>query len=120
MKKTAVVMLALVLACAAASAAVAAPRISSIVRVSASANALKFTRAILHAKAGRIEIVFTNPSMMRHNVRLEQGEHEFGGTATIAHGVTKAFVTLRAGRYHFYCSLPGHEAAGMSGTLVVA
>ena len=36
-----------------------------------------------------------------------------GGTSTIT-------VTLKKGRYTFYCPVPGHRAAGMKGTLIVS
>lgn len=110
----------LVAGAVAAPAAIAAPRVSSVVTIAASKSGLKYNTKALRAKAGRIELVFNNPSMLRHNVRLEIGEKEFGGTKTIAHGTTKTFVTLKAGVYHFYCSVPGHEDAGMSGTLTVS
>lgn len=110
----------LVAGAVAAPTAVAAPGISSVVKIAASKSGLKYNTKTLHARAGRIELVFTNPSTLRHNVRLEVGEKEFGGTKTIAHGGTKTFVTLKAGVYHFYCSVPGHEDAGMSGTLTVS
>ncbi len=29
-------------------------------------------------------------------------------------------VELKKGTYHYYCSIPGHEAAGMKGTLTVS
>jgi uncharacterized cupredoxin-like copper-binding protein len=115
-----VIAVVLVIGAVAAPAAFATPRISGVVDVAASKNGLRYTTKTLHAKAGRIELVFRNPSMLRHNVRLEQGEKEFGGTKTIARGTTKTFVTLRRGVYHFYCSVPGHEDAGMSGTLNVS
>ena len=35
-----------------------------------------------------------------------------GGTSTVG-------VTLKPGTYTFYCSVDGHEAAGMKGTLTV-
>lgn len=104
----------------AAPSALATPRVSSVVDVVAAKSGLRYTTKTLHAKAGRIELMFRNPSMLRHNVRLEQGEKEFGGTKTIARGTTKTFVNLKRGVYHFYCSVPGHEDAGMSGTLTVS
>ena len=107
-------------ALAATASAFAAPGVSSIVTVSAAKSGLRYSTKTLNAKAGRIEIVFHNPSALKHNVRIELGEKEFGGTATIAHGTTKAFVTLKRGVYHFYCSVPGHEDAGMSGSLHVS
>jgi len=109
----------LVLAAIAAPAALARPS-TSVVRVTAAKNGLRYLNRSVHAGAGRIKLVFVNPSMLRHNVRLEQGEKEFGGTKTIAHGSTTTFVTLKPGTYHFYCSVPGHEDAGMSGTLTVS
>ena len=115
-----VIAAGLVVGAIVAPGAIAAPHVSSVVHVAAAKSGLRYTTKTLHAKAGRVELVFSNPSMLRHNVRLEQGEKEFGGTKTIAHGTTTAFVTLKRGVYHFYCSVPGHEDAGMSGTLTVS
>ena len=114
-------VLAAVLATAAfaAPAALAAPT-SNVAVFTAAKTGLRYTAKTVHARAGRIEIVFHNPSALKHNVRIELGETELGGTKAIAHGTTTAFVTLKRGTYHFYCSVPGHEDAGMSGTLVVS
>ena len=99
--------------------ALAAPN-ANIVRVSAVASGLKYNAKMLKAKAGAVTIRFTNLSRLRHNVRLEIGEKEYGGTRTIGHGSTQVTVHLAKGVYHFYCSVPGHEDAGMSGTLTVS
>lgn len=107
-------------AVAAPSAALAAPHVSSVVHVAAAKNGLRYTTTSLHANAGRVELVFSNPSTLPHNVRLEQGEKELGGTQTIVDKKTKTVVTLKRGVYHFYCSVPGHEDAGMSGMLTVS
>ncbi len=93
---------------------------ANTVTISASPTGLKYMQKVVHAKAGKITLVFKNPSMLQHNVRLEIGEKEYGGTKKIAHGTTTTVVNLKKGTYHFYCSVPGHEDAGMSGTLVVS
>ena len=93
---------------------------TSVVRISAAANGLRYSTKVLKAKAGAVTIQFTNLSHLRHNVRLEIGEKEYGGTRTIGHGATRVTLHLAKGVYHFYCSVPGHEDAGMSGTLTVA
>lgn len=121
MKKLVIASVAsLVLATAAlAPAALAAPP-SNVVHLTAMKMGLMFDKKTLSAKAGRITLVFTNDSPLHHNVRLEIGEKEYGGTKTIGTGTTTAVVTLKKGTYHFYCSIKGHEDAGMSGTLVVS
>jgi plastocyanin len=91
----------------------------SVVKISALASGLKYNKSVLHAHPGRVKIVFTNLSMLSHNVRIESGERELGGTKTIGKGHTATIVTLKKGRYNFYCSVPGHEDAGMRGTLIV-
>jgi uncharacterized cupredoxin-like copper-binding protein len=93
---------------------------SSVIHVTAKKSGLAYNTKALTAKAGRIKLVFTNLSPIKHNVRLEVGEKEFGGTKTIAAGTTTVYVTLKKGKYHFYCSVPGHEEAGMSGYLTVS
>jgi uncharacterized cupredoxin-like copper-binding protein len=92
----------------------------SVVKISALASGLKYSKSVLRAHHGKVEIVFTNLSTLSHNVRIENGEHELGGTKTIAKGRTTAIVTLKKGKYNFYCSVPGHEDAGMRGTLIVS
>ncbi len=39
---------------------------------------------VVRAKVGKITLVFKNPSMLQHDVRLEIGEKEYGGTKTPA------------------------------------
>jgi plastocyanin len=91
----------------------------SIVKITALKSGLKYNTKLVRAKAGKVKIVFVNQSSLPHNVRIEQGENEFGGTKTITKGKTTATLTLKRGKYSFYCSVPGHEDAGMTGTLVV-
>lgn len=125
MRKSLLVPIALL---AASAIAVAAPARSlannhaqmSVVHLTAVKSGLAYNTKTAAAKAGRVKLVFTNLSPLHHNVRLEQGEKEFGGTKTIATGSTSVIVTLKKGRYHFYCSVPGHEDAGMSGYLTVS
>jgi plastocyanin len=115
------------LAIAAASVAAFAPGASakshapiSVVHLTAVKTGLAYNTKTASAKAGRVKIVFTNLSPLHHNVKLEQGEKEFGGTKTIATGTTSVILSLKKGVYHFYCSVPGHEDAGMSGSLTVS
>ena len=105
-----------------ASAAKARPTATApnVVHITASKSGLKYMQTVVHARAGRIKIIFTNPSALQHDVKIEVGESEAGGTKSIAKGTTTAYATLKAGTYKFYCSVPGHEAAGMTGTLIVS
>jgi uncharacterized cupredoxin-like copper-binding protein len=41
------------------------------------------------------------------------------GPTVIGGGRSTVTATLKAGTYTFYCSVPGHEQAGMRGTLTV-
>ena len=92
----------------------------SVIKVTAVASGLKYNTKVLRAHPGKIKLIFTNQSMLQHNVRIESGETELGGTKKITKGQTVAYVTLKKGKYNFYCSVPGHEDAGMHGTLIVS
>ena len=84
-------------------------------------GALKFTKSTLTAKAGTITISFTNSSPLAHNLTVQQGTNGavLGATPTFMGGTKTLKLTLKAGTYTFYCSVPGHRAAGMQGTLTV-
>jgi plastocyanin len=107
-----------ILAVTAASAAFAAT--PNAVKIVASPTGLKYTQKVVRAHPGRIKITFVNPSALKHDVNVEKGETELGKSKTITKGTTTFYVTLKAGKYNFYCSVPGHEDAGMHGTLVVS
>jgi plastocyanin len=84
-------------------------------------GALKYTTTELDADAGNIAIAFTNASSTPHNVTVsDESDKELGATkdVTDGHGVL-ALKDVKAGTYTFFCSVPGHEQAGMKGTLTV-
>ncbi|MGH2905179.1 MAG: plastocyanin/azurin family copper-binding protein [Solirubrobacterales bacterium] len=82
---------------------------------------LKYEETSLSAGAGDVSIDFTNDSSTPHNVTVEDASgKKLGATDDI----TKSSATLdlkglKAGDYTFFCSVPGHEQAGMKGTLTV-
>jgi plastocyanin len=82
-------------------------------------GALKFDKDTLTAKAGKATVVLDNPSSLPHAVEVEgQGLEEV--TDTIGQDETaKVTVTLKPGKYEYYCPVDGHRAAGMEGTLTV-
>jgi plastocyanin len=84
-------------------------------------GALKFTKSTLTAKAGTVTISFTNSSPLAHNLTVQQGTSGavVGATPTFMGGTKTLTLKLKAGTYTFYCSVPGHRAAGMQGTLTV-
>ena len=80
---------------------------------------LRFTTKNLSAKAGSVTISFANHSPLMHNMTIAQGTTVLGATPTFQ-GATKTLtLNLKPGTYTFYCSVPGHRAAGMEGTLTV-
>ena len=91
----------------------------STVQISADpSGALKFEQTDVSASAGTITIDFTNMSSLPHDVRIE-GNGASGGTDEITDSSTSATVDLEPGTYTFFCSVDGHRAAGMEGTLTV-
>jgi plastocyanin len=82
-------------------------------------GAFKFDKSTLTAKAGKATVVLDNPSSLPHAVEVEgQGIEE--ESDTIGEGETaKVTVTLKPGKYEYYCPVDGHRAGGMEGTLTV-
>ncbi|HRV59562.1 MAG TPA: plastocyanin/azurin family copper-binding protein [Solirubrobacterales bacterium] len=81
---------------------------------------LAYDKTELSAKAGKVTLDFTNESPIGHNVVIEDSSgKEIASTDTITGQSTTAEFKIKPGTYTFYCSIPGHEQAGMKGTLTV-
>jgi plastocyanin len=88
-------------------------------KLAADKSALKFDKSSLTAKAGKVTLEMANPSQIPHAVAIKGNGVDIDGK-TIGNGATStASADLKPGTYTFYCPVPGHEAAGMKGTLTV-
>jgi heme/copper-type cytochrome/quinol oxidase subunit 2 len=82
-------------------------------------GALAFDVTELSAKAGSVTISMANPSPLPHNVAIKGDGVDAQGEVVGTGGTSTVTADLAAGTYTFYCSVPGHEAGGMTGTLTV-
>jgi plastocyanin len=88
-------------------------------KLAADKSALKFDKSSLTAKAGKVTLEMSNPSQLPHAVAIKGNGVDVDGK-TVGNGETSTASTdLKPGTYTFYCPVPGHEAAGMKGTLTV-
>jgi plastocyanin len=82
-------------------------------------GAAAFDRKEGTVKSGTVTVKLVNESQLGHNVAVAQGARELGKSDTITEDETELRVDLRPGEYEFYCTVTGHRAAGMEGTLTV-
>jgi plastocyanin len=83
-------------------------------------GALKFQKDSLSAPAGEVTLVMENPSPVDHDIAVKGNGVDEKGEVVGKGETSRVTATLEAGEYEFYCSVPGHEAAGMKGTLTVS
>jgi plastocyanin len=71
----------------------------------------------LTVPAGSTELIVRNDGTVAHNVSIEGTT-----TATIGGGDSTTFnlADLSPGQYKMICAVPGHESAGMTGTITIA
>jgi plastocyanin len=82
-------------------------------------GALAYVFADAVAQPGPLRITSPNESSVPHNIALEgQGVNEVGEVVQNG-GVSEISADVVQGEYQFYCSVTGHRAAGMEGTLTV-
>ena len=93
---------------------------STTLKVSADKIKLSYSKKTLKAHAGKITIVMKNPSsVFQHDIAVKGHGVKKKGKIVGKGGTSKVTVTLKPGTYEFYCTVPGHEAGGMKGKLVV-
>jgi mono/diheme cytochrome c family protein len=80
---------------------------------------LKFLASSASAKSGKVTLRMTNKSSVPHDIAIKGAGISQVGHVVSNGGVSSVTSTLKPGTYTFYCSVDGHEAAGMKGTLTV-
>jgi uncharacterized cupredoxin-like copper-binding protein len=87
-------------------------------KVQVSEIEFKITTDLTSFKAGQITFVAKNDGKIPHDLAVKETgdktkEIPPGGTAELK-------VNLKPGKYELYCTIPGHEAAGMKLTITVS
>jgi plastocyanin len=97
-----------------------APGISLAVD-SPSDGSLVFQPNGLTAKPGNITITYDNPSQVPHSIAVATANgNVLGEVQPFTAGKESVDLTnVAAGKYVFYCTVPGHREAGMEGNLTV-
>jgi len=103
------------------SAASAGPT-STVTVVADPGGAMKFNPMTISAKAGTVTVRMKNPSSsgLPHGIAVQGNGVDQDGKTVQPGGTSIDTLTLKPGTYRFYCPVPGHEAAGMTGTLIVS
>jgi uncharacterized cupredoxin-like copper-binding protein len=83
----------------------------------ASETEFKIALKSTELKAGKITFDVKNDGKIPHDLAIKGGEKtkliQPGGSAQLS-------VTLKPGKYHLYCTVPGHEQAGMKIDITVS
>jgi uncharacterized cupredoxin-like copper-binding protein len=97
------------------------PATSKVSLSAAADGSLAFNTTSLSAKAGTVALVMANPSGsgIEHAIAVSGNGVDASGHVVGAGGTSTVSEKLKPGTYTFFCPVPGHEAAGMKGTLTV-
>jgi uncharacterized cupredoxin-like copper-binding protein len=71
------------------------------------------------AKPGKVTLLSQNDSQVPHDISLKGGGVDEQGEEVTGGKTSEVTANVKAGKYTFYCSVPGHEQGGMKGTLTV-
>jgi plastocyanin len=72
----------------------------------------------LTSPAGEVTVTLDNPSPVAHDIAIE-GNGVEEKSELVTDDTTSVTADLEPGEYTYYCTVPGHEEAGMTGTLTV-
>jgi plastocyanin len=92
-----------------------------VVEIDVASSGFAYAETTATATAGHVVIKSMNPQGTGHDISLKGNGVDEHGDIVQDGGVSTIDISdLKAGTYTFYCSVPGHEAAGMKGTLTVS
>lgn len=93
---------------------------STTLNISADKTKLAYNKKALKAPAGKVTIVMKNPSFLQHDIAVKiNGKVHKSKLANKGDTVKLVLRRMKPGTYTFYCTVPGHAAAGMKGKLIV-
>jgi plastocyanin len=96
------------------------PSGGQVVEIPISDSGFSFTKTTATASAGTVTLSAVNPQSSPHDISIKGNGVDEQGNQVSNGGTSTVTATLKAGTYEYYCSVPGHEAAGMKGTLTVS
>jgi uncharacterized cupredoxin-like copper-binding protein len=102
------------------SSAASAPANAQVVEIDVAASGFAFAKTTATANAGTVELKSKNPQSVTHDISIKGNGVDEQGNQVSSGGVSTVTVDLKPGTYTFFCSVPGHEEAGMKGTLTVS
>jgi mono/diheme cytochrome c family protein len=80
---------------------------------------LKFLASSASGTAGKVTLRMGNKSSVPHDISIRGNGVSAVGPVVSNGGTSTVTENLKPGSYTFYCSVDGHEAAGMKGTLTI-
>ena len=95
------------------------PSGGQVVEIPIASSGLKFTKTTATASAGTVTLSALNPQSSPHDISIKGNGVNKQGKVVGKGGKSTVSASLKPGKYTFYCSVPGHEAGGMKGTLTV-
>ena len=90
-----------------------------VISIPVSDSGFSFTKTTATAKAGVITLESKNPQSVSHDISIKGTGVSEQGNVVSNGGTSTVTATVTPGTYIFYCSVPGHEQAGMKGVLTV-
>ena len=113
--RVAAIAASLIVLCVAAVPALAARSHAHATAVTVTASEFKFKLSKTAVPAGSVTFSVTNKGKIPHDFKINGKK-----TPLLKPGKSaKLTVTLSAGKLAYLCTVPGHSAAGMKGTLTV-
>jgi uncharacterized cupredoxin-like copper-binding protein len=91
-----------------------------VISIPISDSGFSFTKTSVTAGAGQVTLKAMNPQSVAHDISIKGNGVSVQGNQVSNGGTSTVSANLKPGTYEFYCSVPGHEAAGMKGTLTVS